>query len=366
MTPGPSDQRSITMSATDEQLRAAVGEGNIPLLLLVLAQFTGDGKWLEEPYRPTRTIALYDNDDGGLSDDIQREIRAAAFEAIRRWRDGESELPGPPRGQRLIEMLSVSLGEDVPPEYAGSMAEEAGFVERGGMSWSGERPAGADDLNVVIIGAGPSGIGAAAALRRLGIRFTVIEKNPGPGGVWWNNDYPGAGVDTPSHMYSFSFAPRRGWTRFYADQDEILSYFRGVADEFGVTESIQFDTEVVRAVWVEDSQSWQVHVRTAGGEEEILAATAVISCVGVLNRPAIPNFEGMDHFAGPMFHSSQWDHSLKVEGKRVAVIGTGATSMQLVPALAGVAKKVLVFQRSPQWIAPNPTTSGKPVKGFCC
>jgi len=349
-----SDQRSITMTATDEQLRAALDEGNIPLLLLVLAQFTGDQKWLEDPYRPTRTIALYDNDDGGLAQERQREVRDATFECLRQWRNGDRNLPVPPRGQQLIDMLSVSLGEQVPPEYAGSMAEEAGFVERSGTAWSGERPENADELNVVIIGAGPSGIGAAVVLKKLGIRFTVIEKNAAPGGVWWENDYPGAGVDTPTHIYSYSFAPRRGWERFYAKRDEIHSYFEGVADEFGITESIQFDTEVVRSVWDEDAQGWQVYVRTASGEEKRLDATVVISCVGVLNRPAIPNLPGMTDFTGPMFHSSEWAHTLDLTDKRVAVIGTGATSMQLVPALAGLARKVLVFQRSPQWIAPNP------------
>lgn len=348
------DPRLITMTADDEQLRTAVSEANIPLLLLVLAQFTGEQKWLREPYRPTRTIALYDNDDGGLPVGRQDEIRDAALDAIRRWRDGELDLPGPPSGQKLVDMMSTSLGEQVPPEYAESMAEEAGFIERPGTSWTGDRPTKADTLNVVIIGAGPSGIATAVALRRLGIPFTIVERSESIGGVWAHNDYPGAGVDTPAHIYSFSFAPRRGWSQFYAKQPEIKAYFDGVADQFGIADEIRFSTEVLQCRWNEDAKSWDVEVGTRNGTTEHLRASVVISCVGVLTRPSIPQIAGIEQFRGPVFHTSRWDHSLDLTGKRVAVIGTGATSMQLVPAIVDAAAKVLVFQRSPQWMAPNP------------
>lgn len=348
------DPALITMTADDEQLRTALSEANIPLLLLVLAQFTGEQKWLSEPYRPTRTIALYDNDDGGLPPERQAEIRDAAYEAIRRWRDGDIELAPAPSGQRLVDMISTSLGEQVPPEYAESMAEEAGFIERPGTSWVEERPASADDLHVVIIGAGPSGIGTAISLRRLGIPFTILERNETSGGVWAHNDYPGAGVDTPAHIYSFSFAPRRGWSRFYAKQPEIKGYFDEVADRFGVAEEVRFGTEVMQCQWDDVAKKWDVEVATPDGTREHLQVPVVISCVGVLTRPSIPRIEGLEQFRGPVFHSSRWDHSLDLAGKKVAVIGTGATSMQLVPTIADDAAEVLVFQRSPQWIAPNP------------
>ncbi|MCU1679552.1 MAG: monooxygenase [Amycolatopsis sp.] len=341
------------MTADDTTLRAALDQGNLPILLLVLAQLTGDAKWLEEPYRPSRTLALSDNDDGGFTESRQAEIRAAAFTVLRDWRDGRRVLPQPPADDRITAMLSVSLGEHVPPEYGETMAEEAGFHTRSEVSWSGDRPAGADRLHVLIVGAGLSGVATAATLERLGIPYTIVEKNPAVGGVWWRNTYPGAGVDTPSDLYSYSFAPRRGWNRYYAKQPEILSYVQNTAQDLGITAKVQFGTELTSATWDEANQRWHIRLRRADGTTETLEATAVISCVGVLSRKSIPDFDGTDTFSGPMFHSSEWDHSVDVAGKRVAIIGTGATSQQMTPALAGVAGSVLVFQRSPQWVAPN-------------
>ncbi len=351
----PSDEfRPEMLTSDDHELRSALDGANIPVLLLVLAQLTGDQKWLANPFLPSRTIALNDNDEGGLPEEVRQEIRASAFATLTRWRDGKLDLRRPPEGDELIRMLSVSLGEQVPPEYAESMAEEAGFVARGGQDWTESRPESADSLHVLVIGAGPSGIAAAARLKHLGIAFTVIEKRSAPGGVWRDNDYPGAGVDTPAHIYSYSFAPRREWSRFYAKQPEILEYFEQTVGRFGIAENIRFGSEVTQALWDDTNSRWHVTVRASDGSVSTIDAGAVISCVGVLNRPSIPKFESMDQFGGALFHSSEWDHSIDLEGKAVAVVGTGATSMQLVPAIAGKAERVLVFQRSPQWVAPNP------------
>jgi 4-hydroxyacetophenone monooxygenase len=346
------NERVLETTANDAQLRAALADANLPTLLLVLAQLTGSQRWLEKPYQPTRTVALNDNDSGGLSPELQSEVRAAALNVLSALRDGDRELPPPPPDERIIDMLSVSLGEQVPPEYATTMAEEAGFRPRS-PRWTGQRPPRADQLHVLVIGAGPSGVAAAVMLGRLGIRYTVIERNHAVGGVWWANDYPGAGVDTPTHMYSFSFGPRQNWTHYYAKQPEILEYIQRTARDFGVLRHIRFGTEVVGMTWDERTQCWHVDVRSSHDAHERLDASVVISCVGQLNRPAVPELPGMDAFTGPMFHSSQWDHHVDITGKRVAVIGTGATSMQIVPAICGKAEKVIVFQRSPQWVVPN-------------
>jgi 4-hydroxyacetophenone monooxygenase len=347
------DPRSITMTASDQELREALAEANLPTLLPVLAQLTSDSRWLKEPYVPTRTVALNDTDTGGFTEVVQAEIRAAAFEIVRSWRDGGQMTPPPPSDDEITGMLSVSLGEQVPPEYGVTMAEEAGFHDREPVAWGADRPGAADRYQVVIIGAGLSGVAAGATLRKLGIPFVILEKNPAVGGVWWENDYPGSGVDTATSMYSYSFEPRRAWNRYYAKQPEILAYVQSVARKCGVEDAIRFQTCVQSARWDEGAQKWTLQVSRHDGETELLAANAVISCVGILNQPAIPNFDGMDKFQGPMFHSARWDHSVTLEGKRVAVIGTGATSMQIVPAIADQTAKVLVFQRSPQWVAPN-------------
>lgn len=349
----PIDQTLPPLTADDGQLQAAIGEANLPLLLLVLRMLTGEERWLEEPFKPTRARALEDNDTGGFSDELQKEIRAAAFEVLKDLREGRVEVPSPPDENELIRMVSVSLGEEVPVEYGRPMAEEAGFVPREDAGWHDGRPAAADAMSVLVVGAGPSGIAVGTMLQALGIEHTIVDKNPAAGGVWWENDYPGAGVDTPTHMYSLSFSPNRSWGRYYAKQPEILGYLQRVADERGVSDRVEFDTEIERLDWDEDREIWTAQARAAGDERRTYEARVVISCAGIIGRPKIPAIEGMEKFRGAMFHPAHWDHSIDLSGKRVAVIGTGATAMQVVPAIAGTAERVLVFQRSAQWVAPN-------------
>ncbi len=349
------------MTATDDELRAALDGANIPTLLLVLAHLTGDRSWLEEPYRPSRTIALNDNDDGGLPAERRQEIRDAAYELLRDWRDGRAELAAPPSDDEIVDLLSASLGEQVPPEYATALAEEGAFRDRDAHWSGGSAPAAAADFRVVVIGAGFSGVCAAIKLRALGIPFTVIERNDRVGGVWLENGYPGAGVDTPSHLYSYSFAPNPHWSRYFAKQPEILAYLDRCAREFGVLPHVRFGTEVASAHYDAANGTWQVRVRPVGGDldepgdgpTELLVADVVISSVGQLNRPHVPRIPGLDTFDGPAFHSARWRHDVDITGKRVAVVGTGASAMQIVPEIAGTAGRVEVFQRSPQWVAPN-------------
>jgi 4-hydroxyacetophenone monooxygenase len=348
------NDESIVLSASDAELRAALAEANIPTLLLVVAHLTGDPKWLAEPYLPTRTIGINDNDAGGLPVGRQQEIRAAAFVVLSAWRDGRFELPAPPDDEQITGLLALSLGEPLPGEYATSMAEEAGFRPRAGVDWTNGRPAAADEMHVVVIGAGIAGVGAAVTLKRLGIRYTVIERNPAIGGVWLTNAYPGAGVDTPTSLYSYSFTRPRAWQRYYAKQAEILGYVQETARDFGVEDNIVLRTEVTGAQWDDDAKIWRVHTRADTGVEATLEATAIVSCVGVFSRPVVPDVPGLDRFIGPVFHSSQWDHSIDIAGKTVAVIGTGATSVQIIPEIADTAAKVIVVQRSPQWVIPNP------------
>jgi 4-hydroxyacetophenone monooxygenase len=347
------DQELPPLRGDVAEIDAALAQANLPTLLLVLAQLTGDPKWLRDPFRPSRTVALDDNDSGGFPPELQDEIRTAARELLIALRDGRLEIPPPPTPDEVIDRLSISLGEDVPHEYAQTFAEEAGFSRRIGFGWTDGRPSRADQAKVLVIGAGPSGISAAKLLADLGLAYEIVERNADVGGVWLANHYPGAGVDTPTHMYSFSFAPRRGWTRYYAKQPEILEYIRKTGLGVGAIDRIRFRTEVLRLDWDADSAQWHVQVRGPSGELQTLQARFVISCVGGLSRPKVPDLPGRDRFVGPIFHSTEWDHDLDLAGKRVAVIGTGATAMQIVPAIAPDVGRTLVFQRSPQWVAPN-------------
>ncbi|MGD9990195.1 flavin-containing monooxygenase [Pseudonocardia sp.] len=337
-----------TVTADDAVLRDALVAGNIPTLLLVLRTLTGDPRWFSPPYRPSRTIAMNDNDTGGLPEEIQAEIRDTVLDLLRGLRDGTGTLTPPPLDDELITMLSESLGEQVPPEYAESMAADAGFVPSDVFDGP---PLGAD-LSVVIIGAGISGICAGTALRRLGVDVTILERNDDVGGTWLDNDYPGAGVDTPSHLYAFSFAPWASWTRYYAKQPEILDYLRRVADQEGLRSVIRFGTEVLGATWDAAASVWRVRVLSGGVESE-LVSDVLVSSVGQLNRPVVPALPGLDTFPGPAFHTAEWDHSVDLAGKRVGVVGTGASAMQVVPTIAEQAGSVVIFQRSPQWVAPN-------------
>jgi 4-hydroxyacetophenone monooxygenase len=215
--------------ATDRELREALEYANLPTLLMVLAHLTGDHRWLEPRYRPSRTIALDDNDTAGLAPEQQAEVRDAAAEIIRRWREGAIPLPPPPSDEQLVEMLSVCMGEPVPSEYGPMMAEEAGFRQRDPEWTVVPRHDRLENFRVLIIGAGISGICAGIKLRRLGIHYEILEKNDSIGGTWLENDYPGAGVDTPSHLYSFSFDMNPRWSRYYAKQPEILDYIDDTA-----------------------------------------------------------------------------------------------------------------------------------------
>jgi 4-hydroxyacetophenone monooxygenase len=332
-------------------LRAALQDANIPTLLLALAQLTGDERWLSDPYRPTAPRGLEDHDSAGLDAGLQDEVRAAAFDAFTEWRAGRLQPAPMPAPAKVAAMLEISLAEPVDPRYGELLAEEMGAAPRDAEFTTVPTAA---QLDVCVIGAGMSGICAAIKLKQAGVAFTVLEKNAGVGGTWLENRYPGCGVDTPSHLYSFSFAHRSTWNGYFADRDQLAEYFEDLADEYALREHVQFETDVLEARWDEDNARWRLQVRRADGSEETVTARVLISAVGHFNRPSIPPIEGLDSFAGPCMHTAQWDRDVDLAGKRVAVVGTGASAMQVVPALAGVASRLLVFQRSRQWAIPHP------------
>lgn len=204
---------------------------------------------------------------------------------------------------------------------------------------------------VVIIGAGFGGLAAAVALRRRGIDdLLIIERTDGVGGTWRQNTYPGAACDIQSHLYSFSFAPNRRWTRTYANQPEILAYLESVADDFDLRRHLMLGTSVRRLVWNEDAAQWEIEL--ADGRTR--TADAVVSAVGLFGAARYPDIAGLGDFTGDLMHTSQWDATVDLTGKRVAVVGTGASGVQVVPELAATAAQLTVFQRTPPWMVPKP------------
>lgn len=254
-------------------------------------------------------------------------------------------------------MMSFMVGQEVPVEYVPMMMEEMALDGRDARATTPAANPRAEEcgFRVIIIGAGMSGLLAAIRLEEAGIPYSVIEKNEAVGGTWYENTYPGCRVDIANHFYCYSFEPNHDWSEFYSQQQELRAYFERCADKYGVRRHIRFNTEVVRARFDTASGLWKTTLRRSDGSEESIEANVLISGVGQLNRPLIPEFLGMSSFRGPAFHSAQWEHQHDLRGARVAVIGTGASALQLVPELAKVAAKLFVMQRSPAWMFPNPS-----------
>jgi 4-hydroxyacetophenone monooxygenase len=343
----------LPITDDDATIAAALEDVSIPTLVLSLVHMTGDPELVRGRIRPQ---GLFLNEvQGYLSEEDKAEVRRLALDLISEFRDGGCVLPDPPSPALIREMMSWLVCEDVPDEYVGMMLEEMELDGTDARRVAVRAPAEARAaFPVVVIGCGQSGLLAGIRLEEAGIPYTIIEKNAGVGGTWWENTYPGCRVDVGNHFYCYSFEPSDHWTEFFAQQPELQAYFDEVMDRHGVRPHVRWETEVVAAVWHEEGGTWQVTVRAADGSEEVLEARAVISAVGLLNRPKLPDIPGLDTFAGPCFHSARWDHSVDYTGKRVVVIGAGASGFQLVPTIAPDVAELTVFQRTAQWMFPNP------------
>ena len=341
------------MSATPDRdrLQAALAEADLRVLLMVMFQVSGDECWLQEPYRPRRDVKLIADEDAGFTPEIQAEIRAAAVQMLA---DRESSPVHPVPDEALIlRMMSVCLGEQVAPEYAPTMREQMGFAPLLESLTPLEAVPDSRQLPVIIVGAGISGILLGKMLLEQGIPFRIFDKNSQVGGTWWENTYPGCGVDTPNHAYSFSFGPRYPWRRFFSPRADIQDYLEQTAAAANLYPHIEFNTEIEQARWDSENACWQVTVRSSAGQS-VVQGFVVVSAVGQLNLPSLPTLQGIADFEGPIFHSSDWPSDLDLVGKKVAVVGTGASAMQIVPTIADTVAELTVYQRSPQWARPIP------------
>ncbi|XSC45809.1 NAD(P)-binding protein [Bradyrhizobium sp. RDT10] len=265
-------------------LSSAIAEGDIRVLLMVLVHMTGDERWLEQPYRPKRDVRLIPDPHAGVPPEIQAEIRAAM---LKLFANGE---PKPvitdPGNELMLKMMRITLGEDVAPEYAPLMREEMGFIPREAR-WT--KPPSNEKLaqqHVLIVGAGVCAIALGVALGRLGIPYTIVEKNDELGGTWYVNRYPGCGVDTPNHSYSFSFGRRNPWTRYFAQRQELLNYLKKVALEYDIRKHLRLNTELTSSRWDENKRRWISTLKTANGEETF-ESTTLVSAIGQLNDPRL-------------------------------------------------------------------------------
>jgi 4-hydroxyacetophenone monooxygenase len=338
----------MTIALAEQQmLTQAIAIANVPTLLPLLVQMTGETHWLDAPYGVRREAGLGDNDTGGLPPAQQQAIRDAALEAILAWRCGRRLAIEQPSEELLVRMLSAAMGERVPQEYGEFTAAQLGqtpFLQHQPF----DLPNG---FHVLVIGAGVSGLCAAVNLHKAGVPFTVIERNPTVGGVWWENRYPGAGVDTPNHLYAFSFA-NYDWKNYFCLRDDLHGYLEKICDDFDVRKHIRFDTEVEQISYDASTQTWTAIVHGADGAAQTLSANIVISGAGLFNPPVEPKIAGLDSWTGERWHTARWPQDASLDGKRVAIIGNGASCMQIGPEIQHEVQSLSIFQRSNHWAAP--------------
>jgi 4-hydroxyacetophenone monooxygenase len=311
LEPDVPEATSLAVLAADPAaLRAALAEADAATLLLVLVQITGDRELLERAH-PHITGPM--NYHETMPEDLRAEIRIRLEVALLDYARTGRPLPPLPDGAFLQEMLSTAVGEIVSADYCAMMREdlEAAEPDPRGLIWR-DRPAAAalESFPVVIIGAGMSGVCAGIRLGQAGIPYTIIEKNAAVGGSWYENFYPGCGVDTPNHFYSYSFDLNHEWSHFFAKRDELWAYFERATDTYGVRTHIRFKTEVASATYDDATGTWDIATRDAGGTVTHLKARAVISAVGVLNRPKLPDIPGRENFAGTALHTAQWQDGM--------------------------------------------------------
>ncbi len=344
----------LPITDDDATIAAALEDVSIPTLVLSMVHMTGDLSWIRGEIKPQ---GLFLNEvQGFMSEEAKAAVRVRALDAIRRFRDGGCQLPPSPTPELIGEMMNWLVCSEVPSEYVPLLLEEMelNHHDERRVDWDNVPADARANFPVIVIGCGMSGLLAGIRLQEAGLPFTIVEKNAGVGGTWYENRYPGCRVDVGNHFYCYSFESSDHWSEFFAQQPELQRYFDEVMDRYEIRPRVRFETEVVSAHWDETRSIWEVRIRSAAGQEEILEARAVISAVGQLNRPKLPDIPGAESFAGPSFHSAQWDPSVDYRGRRVAVIGAGASGFQIVPTIAPDVAELTVFQRTAQWMFPNP------------
>jgi 4-hydroxyacetophenone monooxygenase len=310
--------------------------------------------------RTLAAVVTHLSDDPRVITDLRdrAEIEAVAARVLPPYLDGTKKVQ-PPGESVLAAAMSLAAGESVPVEY-GPLVRSQMNIGPVDEDIPLSPPAG---FSIVIIGAGLTGVLIALRLQQLGVRsFTILERATHPGGTWCHNTYPGCRVDTPSLLYSYSFDPDPGWSEYFCKQPELYGYVERSIERGGLADRLRCGVGVESMTWDERDAMWTLALRRADGGTEKLRTNFVIGATGLLHLPRWPNIPEREVFRGPSIHTALWDHNVDLAGKRVGVVGTGASANQVVPALAPEAAEILVFQRNPQWIISHPQY-GKKMEG---
>lgn len=347
------DGRCEPLTEDDDFLQHIVRGSELPVLLAAIACATGDLSYIPEELRPPLPpVDTAPHPHGGMDAPAQEKARSLALRGLRAMRDGPRPA-APEFSEADIDALLDYLSNG-RIEWRQMLRHELRLAPSGGgrPDWSVADYEGGRDFSVLIIGAGIAGIAAAHRFTQAGFDMTIVEAGPDVGGTWRKNVYPGVRLDTPTFGYSYSFAQQAEWPHQFATGGEVLDYLRDVSARAGITDRAEFSTRVKKLVWNEGSSTWTATTVGPEGQVREREFNAVVSGLGQLDSPNIPDFPGLADFSGTVMHSQEWLPDVDCAGRRVAVIGTGASAYQIVPAVYQQAESLVVFQRSAPWMLP--------------
>jgi cation diffusion facilitator CzcD-associated flavoprotein CzcO len=340
------------------KIDAAIDALDPTMALMALIQITGDRTLLNHYWdaidgRQEELIETFvdihaHEERPTIDPAVASEIRERLRAAVRSEKPAVMPQIDRPMFKRMSRLL---LGQDLPEMSVDVAFQHAGFTTDTRVRKAADVPSA--DFKVLVVGAGMMGINAAIKLQQAGFDFTVLEALDQVGGNWLTNTYPGAAVDTPSRIYSFSFEPNASWTQFYPRGPEFLSYLDRVTDKYNLRDRIQFGTWVEGAEWDEGRKIWTVKA-VRNGKPETYECNVLIMAVGPNNNPNYPKVKNLDSFKGPVIHSAAWDHSVDLTGKKVVLVGTGCSGVQVATAIADKVGELIIVQRQPEHIIPNP------------
>jgi 4-hydroxyacetophenone monooxygenase len=340
-------------TASDAMLADAIEHADPLILRGLLYQLTGDETLAS---MPVETVVFgYSQQDRLANPDDVELVRSKTVAWLKDLRDRSARQVSIGPVERLPRSLELIAGTRIPERELPMWIEETGLDPLArGLTWKGQpTPEQRENFFVVVIGAGISGINAAVQLKSAGIPFVVIEKNAGVGGTWFENRYPGIRVDSPSRGYLHLFGLEYPQPYSFCPGEENVRYMDWVVEKYGLADHILFDTEVRSMIWDENGKAWEVDAVSPDGPRR-WTSNAVISCVGFLSRPKIAHLEGIETFDGVVTHTAQWPSDLDITGKRVGIVGTGASGYQTTPVIAKSAAHTSLFQRTPSWCYPTP------------